>query len=369
MALEKPLEESTKQELAQSHAASKSLIYVIDDLLNLTGSTTGSIAMLANPFDISICIEEALNSQRNTAREHGIEIISRTSPGASRSLRGDPENLKRVIATLVTNAIQHTTGGQIIVEWGETQRLSNHATMRIAVSDFGRGFTERELDDMFQEFEQVSDEDAYDHEGKTLFRNRNVLRVGVGLAFAARYVKQRGGQLKVVAVKDRGTTFSVEVPFMIGSRPTSLATRRDASPLPVLPFPTRTDSPSSSITRPTYPTPGSTGVAMSPPLVTATPNISPMDAGTPNTSRFTIIVADDNIINVQILKRRLTKMGHQVFVGRDGQECFNMFVAHQATVDFILVDVNVSTRCTPCRLPLLTISSRCPLWTGGTLLA
>ena len=74
--MEKPLEDSTKQALASSYAASKSLIYVIDDLLNLTGGTTGSIPVLADPFDLASCLEEALDPLKRLAGEKGVELVS-----------------------------------------------------------------------------------------------------------------------------------------------------------------------------------------------------------------------------------------------------------------------------------------------------
>src|SRR4051812_47719114 len=89
MALEKPLEDSTKDALTQSYNASKSLIYVIDDLLNLTGSTTGSIPQLCETFDLMACLEETLDPLKRLAREKGVELVLRTSSGASRFLRGD----------------------------------------------------------------------------------------------------------------------------------------------------------------------------------------------------------------------------------------------------------------------------------------
>ncbi|KAK0708630.1 GAF domain-like protein [Lasiosphaeris hirsuta] len=343
MALEKPLEQSTKQALTASYTASKSLIYVIDDLLNLTGSTTGSIPQLCDPFDLTSCIEEALDPLKRLAREKGVEVVTRTSPGPSRYLRGDPPSLQRTVQTIVANAIEHTGSGRVLVEWAEVLRKPNNSTMRIAVTDSGPGLTERELDDMFQEFEQVPDEDFDEILGQQVALREDVLRVGVGLAFVARYVKQRSGQLKVSSTKGQGSTFAIEVPFVVASRAPSLAARRDASPLPALPMPPqRPDLIAEMTSGAVNAAVGPSGVGASPPIVVPTPNKSPMEADQmPATHYFTILIADDNIINVQILKRRLSKMGHRVLVSRDGQECFNLFVPNQATVDFVLMDLNM----------------------------
>ncbi|KAK3332734.1 phytochrome-like protein [Cercophora scortea] len=346
MALEKPLEETTKHALTSSYTASKSLIYVIDDLLNLTGSTTGSIPQLSHPFDVSACIEEALEPLKRLAREKGIEVVLGHAAKVSRYLRGDPPSLQRTISVLVANAIEQTNKGKVLVEWSEPYRKSSDTVMRIAVTDSGRGLSERDLDDMFQEFEQVPDEDFDEDSRPIVTRRDDVLRVGVGLAFVARYVKQRNGQLRVTSTKGKGSTFAIEIPFVIASRAPSLANRRDASPLPTLPMPPPPAVLAAVAASAVTVTPSGSsrsGVGMSPPIVAQTPSISPLDTAeqTPTTHYLNIIVADDNIINVQILERRLSKMGHRVLVSRDGQECYNTFAQNHATVDFVLMDLNM----------------------------
>lgn len=345
MALEKPLEDSTKSVLQKSYTASKSLIFVIDDLLNLTGGTTGSIAPVSDPFDLNACLEEALDPLKRLAREKHIEIVTTHSAGSPRYLLGDPPSLQRAVSILVENAIQHTTNGQLHVEWADLLKKPKSSMMRISVTDYGPGLSERQLDDMFQEFEQVPDEDFDESGGPTMAPRDKVLRVGVGLAFVARYVKQRSGQLKVSSTKGHGSTFALEIPFAVASRAPSLASRRDASPLPTLPLPhpTSLGSGHTAIHGLTTTPSGSTAVHLSPPIVAPTPTMSPMDSVNPSAAPcFNIIVADDNMINVSILQRRLSKMGHRVLVARDGQDCFNIFVQNQASVDFVLMDLNVS---------------------------
>ena len=67
-----------------SYAASKSLIFVIDDLLNLTGSLAGSIVPLCDPFDIAGCMEEVLHPLKRLAREK-TSRLSRVPRPASRA--------------------------------------------------------------------------------------------------------------------------------------------------------------------------------------------------------------------------------------------------------------------------------------------
>jgi CheY-like chemotaxis protein len=58
--------------------------------------------------------------------------------------------------------------------------------------------------------------------------------------------------------------------------------------------------------------------------------------------QLVVLIADDNEINIRVLENRVRKMGHVVYVSRDGQECFERFVENHHLVDFILMDINVS---------------------------
>ena len=354
MALEKQLDGGTKQVLTTSYTASKSLIYVIDDLLSLTGSITGTVPLLDEPFHLLHCFEEALYPLRRLGQDKGVEVTLIPSTGPTQYVRGDPTSLQRSISVLVANAIQHTTNGQVIVKWYETVMNPKNTVIHVSITDAGPGFSERELDDMFQEFEQVPDEDFDESTSKAHVFRGNVLRVGVGLVFVARFVKQRNGQLRVKSTKGRGSTFTLEIPFVVSSRCSSIASRRDASPLPVLtmPGPLMFERDGGSIPSDrTFGTFGDSGASTfgdsrpSPPIIrpgSSAADTSPKDFQTPSPHHYTVIVADDNIINVQILERRLTKLGHRVLVSRDGQECFNLFAPHRSTVDFVLMDINVS---------------------------
>jgi PleD family two-component response regulator len=64
----------------------------------------------------------------------------------------------------------------------------------------------------------------------------------------------------------------------------------------------------------------------------------------PRLEKLSVLVADDNSVNLSIFKRRLEKLGHEVKTSLDGQECFDAFQEHRDAIHFILMDINVRTR-------------------------
>lgn len=372
MALEKPLDNGTKQILSISHTASKSLIYVIDDLLNLTSNKPDNALQLTDPFDVHTALEDVISPLRHVTQAKGIGLRIVESQTGSRYVCGDVQRFQRAITNLVSNAIEHTDSGEVVVEWSNPRDEENKCLTRIAVIDSGCGLTERELDDIFQEFEQVPDEDADGISEPIPPQRDDVLHLGVGLAFVARYVKNRTGQIIVTSAKSKGSTFAIEIPFLTADSAahpfqsfTGVDTPVSGRTPPVLPnlhLPDPTQlSPSIEAQEPYVASPGVATFGPTSPTISITLPSDPSSPGpscpsdqlatqfkfgslpfrTSTGDLLVILIADDNNINVHVLEKRLKKLGHQVKVSRDGQECFNIFKEHHDAIDFILMDIDV----------------------------
>ena len=58
--------------------------------------------------------------------------------------------------------------------------------------------------------------------------------------------------------------------------------------------------------------------------------------------RLSVLIAEDNPVNARVLTRRLQKLGHEVELALDGQQCHDHFTTNPHTVDVILMDLQVS---------------------------
>ena len=341
--MEQPLDGPTKQALEASYAASKTLIYVIDDLLHLTGNATGSAPQLSDPFDLRLCLHETLEPLGKAASAKGIGFDYRQDPGVSHFVMGDLQSFSRAISVLVANAVENTSHGQVTVEWTQPWREGEQCIVKIAVLDDGEGLSEEELDDLFQDLEQIPDEDA-DEPPLLSSRQNRAVRIGVGLSFVARHIKNRNGQLIVSSTKGQGSRFVVELPFLIAETPLNV---RRGETLPKLSMPRRniiqmatsSGQPGAELLI-SQSTPSKEN--SSTPIVESLPWSVVTSSNPTSRPLLFVLIADDNIINARILEKRLGKMGHDVKVSRDGMECFDLFVEHQAKVDFVLMDLDVS---------------------------
>ncbi|KAF2679854.1 hypothetical protein K458DRAFT_434754 [Lentithecium fluviatile CBS 122367] len=376
IALEKPLDEETKEVLTQSHSASKSLIYVVDDLLHLTdGSFQAPLPMIHITFELLNDIQTTLDQLRKHAVQRELYFDVKQDDNVPRLVCSDLQRFQQALTHLVTNAIRHTEKGGVSIHIGARAVTDQNCILQVAVHDTGTGMSERDLDDLFQEFEQVPDEDidsievSMREQREEFSEGKRAAKLGLGLALVARYIKQCGGQIRGRSIKGEGSTFSLDIPMQLvkedtltslsrsttssassnnkhgkgSTKPTayqgSVSTRSSATPTY---FPLHIDPARRHGSRsPASPSSFREDLA---PFQPASPEATTTDravAVTPCREKPAVLIADDNSVNLSILKRRLEKMGHEVRTSFDGQVCFETFQNNQDEVDFILMDINM----------------------------
>ncbi|KAI0011451.1 hsp90-like protein [Xylariaceae sp. FL0662B] len=218
IALEGSLDQETRENLARSHSASKSLIYVINDLLDLTKTEKGLELIKDEIMDLPACIREATEPFKIDAKRKslGYEIIEH--PGLPQSVHGDYRRVRQAIANLTANAMQHTTDGSVKVEAYVTEVLDSRIRVEIVIHDTGRGMSNEKLDNLFQDLEQVSayiDDPSSAEEEDEKPRESRVL--GLGLAVVARIVRNMDGQLRLKSEEGKGSRFVIQLPFELCS--------------------------------------------------------------------------------------------------------------------------------------------------------
>ncbi|GAA5866364.1 hypothetical protein JCM8547_000754 [Rhodosporidiobolus lusitaniae] len=233
LALDGPIQGEVRDNLVRSHAASKSLVHVINDLLDLTRTERGGELYLTDPFNLAETLQDALAVHREEAQHRGIALEVVENPtGTPPTVLGDRAKIRQIVTNVVANALKHTQEGSIVVEWGEVvdqnvedalEAKQDSIRIGISVTDTGAGISEEKLENIFRQFEQVStigdktrDEAAESQQA-----------VGLGLAVVARIVRNLGGQLQVASTVGEGSRFTFTFPFRLPEAPSSGPGRSD----------------------------------------------------------------------------------------------------------------------------------------------
>lgn len=118
---------------------------------------------------------------------------------------GDEEQLYRLIANLINNAIQYTPRGEIKVLLSRDDR---HALVQ--VQDTGIGIAPEDQPRLFDRFYRVNRD-----------RSRHTGGAGLGLAIASAIAQAHQGSLQVQSTLGQGSTFTLRLPLGVNQRPSA----------------------------------------------------------------------------------------------------------------------------------------------------
>ena len=220
IALEGAIDQETRDYLAKSHSASKSLIYVINDLLDLTKTEEGHNLIKDETFDLPATIREAADSFAGDARRKQLEYEA-TINSLPQYVVGDQRRVRQAISNVTANAIKYTSIGAVKIEAWLAAQVEGRVEVAIAVQDTGVGMPSKKLDALFRELEQVqseSDEGLQEKlasDTKTIESGNEERTLGLGLALVARIVRNMNGQLRLKSEEGKGSRFVMQFSFAL----------------------------------------------------------------------------------------------------------------------------------------------------------
>ena len=229
IALEGDLDNDTRENLTKSYSASKALIYVINDLLDLTAAVEGGELTESEPFEIRGVLQQVTGWFAKDARRKQLsyEINMHPDPWLHHEVIGDARRLRQAVSNVIANAIENTETGGVRVDITLTVLQAEHVELEICVSDTGTGMNPQRVDALSHELAQVGSEasgaldDTTETARKALIDSGNVGEVrtfGLGLAVTARIVYNMRGQLRMKSEEHQGSRFVLVFPFELSER-------------------------------------------------------------------------------------------------------------------------------------------------------
>ena len=188
--------------LHEVHKSARSLLAIVNDLLDLSKVEAGEMRLESVPFDIAATFEEITVNYASAAHAKGIELLTDIDPEVPREVCGDPLRVRQVLSNLVNNALKFTKEGEIVVGVRTSKRSESHATLQLWVSDTGVGIARDRAETIFRPFAQADASTTREYGG-----------TGLGLPICQQLVELMGGRLKVESAVDQGSTFFFDVRF------------------------------------------------------------------------------------------------------------------------------------------------------------
>ncbi len=264
---EPELAEVQREKLDIINRSGEHLLSLINDVLEIAKIEAGRVQLEIAPFDLGGMVCGVAEMMRVRAEEKGLQLSLDQSSSFPRYIKGDEARLRQILVNLVGNAVKFTETGQIIIRLGLKQDIQPHLLME--VEDTGPGISAEDQKRLFKPFVQVGEPGV-------------AKGTGLGLAISRQFVELMEGTIGVNSTVGRGSVFRVDLPVELTDAAVISALQRSAAAGEVV------------------------GVA-------------------PGTPSFRILIAEDQAENQLLLSQLMTRIGLEVKVAANGEECVRLF--------------------------------------------
>lgn len=210
---EKRRDENLVHSLRLLKTQGETLRLLANDVLDLAKIERGKLNLERQSTDLRNLIAETRSLMDPLAHEEGLEFRCTSRSKVPKQVQIDPYRLKQVLINLVSNAIKFTEEGSVTLTTyveatspsGKTPQATRnpdkptHYVLVNEVSDTGPGIPEAKMEALFEEYEQLMD-------------NNKVAGAGLGLSISKRLAELMGGSIDVESEPGKGATFTVRIP-------------------------------------------------------------------------------------------------------------------------------------------------------------
>jgi CheY-like chemotaxis protein len=194
--LASPLDNTQRHYTGTLHHAARSLLGVLDEVLDFSKLEAGQLMLLPSAFDLHELIQSVALSMQARANEKGLTSGVDIGANCPRFIIGDALRVRQVLASLVDHALKTTSEGAVRLYASGTEQ-DGALQLRFDVSDTGDGLDEAERENLFRPRMRLVGKD----EGAPISEN------GLGLSIARKLAPLMGGEIGCQSVVGKGSLY------------------------------------------------------------------------------------------------------------------------------------------------------------------
>jgi len=190
--------EKGKNYIQKSRDRAHELLELVNDLLDLSRAEKKLSSKVMSLIDLSTIIKDTYEFYKNEAKNKSIQFLIKVSDELPK-IRGNQEELSRLFANLVSNAIKYTPEkGQVSLKVEK-----NNKQIYVVVQDTGIGMSQDEVAKVFDEFYRAKNAVS-----------KKISGTGLGLAIAKKIAEEHNGYIEIESELEKGSIFTVVLPVI-----------------------------------------------------------------------------------------------------------------------------------------------------------
>ncbi len=194
--------EKVKDCLEKAYTSSRKLLFVLNEIMDISQIKSGSFDLKAEAFGLSSLVQEAADAVLPDIREKHLKLLIHPVQVEHDNVLGDSRRLLQIFLNILENSIKYTpSGGQIEVTATEHEsREHGCSSYEFVFCDNGIGMEQEFVSHIFEPFSHAEGADANHVDG-----------VGLGMSIAQNIARMMGGAISVESEPGKGSRFTVTV--------------------------------------------------------------------------------------------------------------------------------------------------------------
>ena len=198
--LRETTEPSIRNYAANIMSSGKTLLYLINDILDLSKVEEGKMEIIPVQYDISSLIHGLVGMIYGRAEKKGLKVYLHADENIPKILLGDEIRIRQCVLNLLTNAVKYTEKGSVTIEVIYEKKDDTHIMLGFSVKDTGIGMKPEDLENLLNPYQRFDEK-----------RNRFIEGTGLGMSIVSGLLKLMGSRLKAESIYGKGSVMSFAI--------------------------------------------------------------------------------------------------------------------------------------------------------------
>ncbi len=200
------LNEQSTEFVRSIQNSGESLLEIINDILDFSKIEAGMMRIESYPFSLHDLLHSVKTMFIARIQAKNLRLKVNIENSIPDLLTGDAVRLTQILVNLVNNAIKFTEHGGIEIQVTSDKKTEHNINITFSVKDTGIGIASHKMEAIFERFQQA-DEDTTRRYGGT----------GLGLTIVKQLVELQNGNIRINSVLNEGTEFIFSIPYVISN--------------------------------------------------------------------------------------------------------------------------------------------------------